>query len=250
MCVFISCETGGSNLPPWVKSHAVSQGGASQSDSQHERLGQLTPVEWKGDTAARFAARRMARRLDCPLVENRYSPQLIDVSRSPHHRELFPGLTRSWDELARDRLITEIHTPYRQSNRQQIARMLLQWPHVIHLSVRTFASVNHGFRRRADVGLGYDPRQTDEVDFCLDWIDELYEVLPMVRVRRNYPRRGTIDSITKAMRNHFAGMNYLGIELQLNRAWVARPLAVRERALDAMTKSLATITQMLQSDAA
>jgi hypothetical protein len=53
----------------------------------------------------------------------------------------------------------------------------------------------------------------------------------MLRLRRDYRRRGTTDSISKAMRGEFSA-NYLGIEVLLNRALAARPVAIRDEAID------------------
>ena len=264
MCVLISCETGGSSVPPWVvEDHfdefdqgqpCFDQGqpcfDQGQQSLEKESRGGVSLSRWLGDRAARDTARRISERLECPITENPYSPLLLDVSRSPRHRQLFSSVTRHWSQASRSRLINEVHTPYRQSVRQQVSRLLVRFPYVVHLSIRTFASVNRGVRRRADIGLGYDPQHPFEADFCLDWIDELYDAFPMLRVRRNYPHRGTVDSITKAMRCHFAGMNYLGIDVQLNQAWAARPVAIRDQVLDAAAESLGTITRMYQSEAA
>ena len=128
--------------------------------------------------------------------------------------------------------------------------MLLRSSHVVHLSVRTFDLRFRGKTRRADAGLLYDPARADEVDICLDWIDEMYDAVPMLRVRRNYPRRGTSDSITKAMRAEFADQNYIGIELLLNRAWAGRKLAVRDQVIDGICWALQAITETSQSKAA
>ena len=90
----------------------------------------------------------------------------------------------------------------------------------------------------------------DEVDFCLDWIDDLYEIAPMLRVRRNYPRRGTQDSITRAMRTEFSNQPYVGIELALNRAWASRPLKIRDEAIDGLSDSLLEIFRVPSVEAA
>jgi len=270
MCVCISCDTGGSRLPDWLSPHvgATSVSGHADRAANRDDVGGKTRDHEGADRAARFAAQRLAERLDAPLIENEFSPRLVDVGRSVGNRRLFPSQasewilsqgdgavasrTRSlsWGKADRTRLVEEIRTPYRKSIRQQISRLMIRHPFVVHLSVRTFAAKYRGGHRRTDIGLGYDPGAAHEVAFCLDWIDELYDRMPMVRVRRNYPRRGTIDSVTRAMRRHFAGMPYLGIELQLNRAWAARPVAARDRVLSGIASTLRGLTTLLQSEAA
>ncbi len=241
MSVLVSCEVGGENVPTQLIPHLVHTE-TNQPDERPDRL--------PHDAAAMYVAHRMSQRLYAPLIANEYSLALIDVTRSLHHRQLFPPLTRQWSAKNRDHLIELIHHPYRQRIRAGIGQLFRHFPYVIHLSVRSFPLREGGKLRRADVGLLYDPAVDDEVDLCLDWIDEMYEEIPMLRVRRNYPRRGTTDSITKAMRSEWAGKNYIGIEVLLNRAWVSRPLAIRDEVIDGMCDTLRTITAASHSDAA
>ena len=208
------------------------------------------PALIRGDAAGLYAARRIARRLDVTLVENNHSNALVDVTRSTRHRELFSPLARSWPEPDKHWLVDNIHTPYRNSVQNQIESMLRSAPYVLHLSVRSFELRSNGKLRRADAGLLYDPKNENEVDFSVDWVDDMYWELPMLRVRRNYPGRGTNDSLTKAMRTQFDGRPYIGVELRLNRAWVGRPLAVRDEVLDGIADSLDQLLAASQSEAA
>ena len=129
--------------------------------------------------------------------------------------------------------------------------MLAKHPYVIHLSIQTFdLRSKKGKLRRTDVGLLYDPAREDDVDFCLDWIDEMYDEAPMLKVRRNYPGRGTNDSLTKAMRAEFADAPYLGIEVWLNRSWAARDVSLRTEALQGMAWALRSTTGAVVTDAA
>tara|TARA_R110002049_G_scaffold309268_1_gene519585 strand:- start:116201 stop:117196 length:996 start_codon:yes stop_codon:yes gene_type:complete len=208
------------------------------------------PMRLPSDTAASEIAADLAKRLRAPLVENPYSHQLIDTTRSQKHRLLFPVGTRGWPDDLKQRLIDEVHQPYRKSLRETIQNMLRTHPYVVHFSIRTFEWIRNGKPRRADVGLLYDPGSNNEVDFCLDWIDEMYESAPMLKVRRNYPRRGSTESVTKSMRAEFAGQNYLGIEVLLNRAWAGRQLRIRDEAIKGMCDSLASLIRPGQTDAA
>ncbi|MGB7326924.1 MAG: N-formylglutamate amidohydrolase [Rubripirellula sp.] len=248
MCLLISCEGGGDAVPAAL----IRTDRDLRTDSpspKHDAPGRL-PDRLPGDGAALYVAKRLANGFDAPLIANRYSSQLIDVGRSLHHRELFPKLTRQWSPDDRQSLIDQIYLPYRDRIRRAIAGGLLRYSYVIHLSVRTFDLRSHGKVRRTDVGMLYDPSNNDEVDLCLDWIDELYDEAEMLKVRRNYPRRGTTDSITKAMRSEFAGTQYLGIELMLNRAWASRDVSLRDQAIDGLIWSLKTITDGVNAEAA
>ena len=238
MSVLISCEAGGEFVPDLT----CLQGPTWRPPE--------FPKWISGDRPARYAARRLAHRLSAPLIENPMSLALVDVSRSSTHRSLYSSLTRRWPEFAKRWLLDEIHTPYRQRIRSQISQQLMRSGYLIHISIRSFDPRAEGKMRRADAGLLYDPARQDEVDLCLDWIDEMYDELPMLRVRRNYPRRGTTDSMTKRMRREFREHDYVGVELQLNRAWAGRSVAVRDEVLDGMADCLAEITQACQIEAA
>ena len=262
MTVLISCEVGGTRIPTDWSVDSLTGAGISDSivppeaDAEADgRPGNIAIDSQPNDSqpndgAAIEVARRWSDSLSAPLITNPYSSGLIDVSRSLHHRLLFPSTTRCWPLEKRQRLIEQIHRPYRERIRATIADQLKKSPYVVHLSIRSFAARHQGKHRRADVGLLYDPSRPMEVDFCLDWIDEMYDWIPMLRVRRNYPRRGTTDSITKSMRTEFVNQPYLGIEVLLNRAWIARPLAVRDQVIDQMCDCLHEVTADTRSDAA
>lgn len=238
MSVLISCEVGGNRIPAEIAAMARATGDA------------LPKQTACGDETAKYLAERMSSRLYAPLIANEDSSQLIDVTHSLHHRQLFPKRTRGWTAENRQWLIDQIHTPYRERVREGIRQMFRHFPYVIHLSIRSFPLKQGGKIRRADAGLLYDPGQDDEVDLCLDWIDEMYELIPMLRVRRNYPRRGTTDSLTKSMRSEFADRNYLGIEVLVNQAWCGRVSPIREEVIDGMCDTLKTLTTQAKSDAA
>lgn len=245
MCILVSCEHGGTRVPGWVwpaLGHAANK--------------PRRPV----DAAARFTSVALAERLGdfagdqrC-LVENEYAPWLIDVTRNAAHPKLFSPVTRRLPRTVRQRLIREVHEEYRRELRQRLSQMLVRYGIVVHLAVTTFpwrsGAVNGREPWRADVGLGYDPRSTTELAIGIDWMGELFDRSPMLRVRRNYPWRGRRDCVTRAMRDHFAGMRYYGIELQLNRSWAARPLGVRDRVLDVLGESLRSTLEPLQAPVA
>ncbi|QDV63127.1 N-formylglutamate amidohydrolase [Crateriforma conspicua] len=238
MSVLISCETGGDRVlipEPW------------NDDPQWRQLGDSVA---SGDAHAWYAAASLSRLLHVPLLSSPHSPDWIDVSVSQHHRRLFSPQSKRLPAAARQRLIDLAFVPYRQQVAQRIESMLRTGRPCIHLSIRTFESRLGDQIRRGDVGLGYDTGQPAEVHFCLDWIDDLYESMPNVRVRRNYPRRGSNDSLTKAMRAKYASRGYLGIEVQLNRAWVARPVKIRDEVLAGLAESLEYMLQSLPSEAA
>lgn len=269
MSVLISCEVGGQSVPSqWPALRITNDRANSDRVTRSKRSNQSgrpakRPSSAKApigpDTTAKYVAERMADYLRAPLISNDCASELVDVRRSLHHRQLFSKTTRNWSAGDRQQLIDTIYTPYRNRLRTNLGRMLSRSQYVIHLSVESFplkpspliSTTGKGKNiRRADMGLLYDPAEADEVNLCLDWIDEMYDEIEMLRVRRNYPQRGTRDSITKAMRSEFAGQNYIGIEMMVNQAWAGREIAIRDEVIDRICWTLETVLEIPQSKAA
>lgn len=239
MSLLVTCDTGGWKTPTRLR-HRLADGLPEvKSARSHE-----DPLAGQGiDRAAYLAARKFALFSGCDLIANEFRSDLIDVGRSLHHQSLFRATVRDLPPETKTAIVDDIYHPYRRQVEQRIVELLKSWSYVVHLSVRTYdAKTTDGKWRRGDVGLLYDPGRADEVDWCLDLIDELYEALPNLKVRRNHPRRGTNDSLTKAMRSAFSPEVYLGIEITLNRAWVARPVLRRESVLDGIGKAIGNLT--------
>ena len=254
MSVLITCEVGGDAVPTQLVSPKLRSSINMEAPEGKRKLhaGRLPP-RLGYDEAARHVVNRMCSNIQATLVSNKYSMDLVDVSRSMRHQQLFPLKTRKWSKTDKQTLLDTIYHPYRTEVRDTIQQMLRRSDQVVHLSLRTFPLRSIGKKRspgkkrsagkvrRADMGLLYDPACVDELELCVDWIDEMWDEVPMLRVRRNYPRRGTVDSITKAMRTEFTGQNYLGIELLLNQAWAGRKVAVRDEVIDGICWTLQTI---------
>jgi len=250
MSLLITCDTGGWKTPPRLRSRLEDTDLASAGwmIAGSVGIGVSDAVAAGGvrtsiDRESNFAARRLAHRSGGIAICNEYRADLIDVGRSPHHRDLFSPAVRSLPVSTREAIVEEIYTPYRAAVERQVLSLLTSWSYVVHLSVRTFeAKTVAGSWRRGDVGLLYDPSRRDEVDWCLDLVEELYAVAPDLKVRRNHPGRGTNDSLTKTMRGQFSPNVYLGIEIVLNRAWMARPLIRRDLMLDRIGDAIGSLT--------
>jgi predicted N-formylglutamate amidohydrolase len=290
MSLLITCEVGGETIPEWlprainVESPAPASGVSShgqsfatgdriagdglflatdglvtqatkpltatfdqRADQRHDRWSRLFA---RTDRAGKYAAERMSARLGAPLIVNEHPIDLIDVTRPLHHRQLFSKLTRTLAPNDRDKLIAEVYETYLQRVRATIDSMIRKNGFLIHLAVSSFNLKARGKIRRTDVGLLYDPSRDDERDLCLDWIDEMWERAPMLRVRRNYPRRGTTAGLTRSFRREFAAEEYQGMEVWLNRAWARRNVAMRDEALDGIADSLRVILETETNDTA
>lgn len=235
MTILISCETAGAKLPAML---------SGQFDLIPESSD--APV----DAIGAEIAGELAEYLHAPLLLYPYRCDLIDVTRSLKHRGLIGNAWRNQPQSVIKHLIESVYPDYHDQVAAAIERKLQQYHFVVHLSVRSFAPKWNAKFRRADVGLLYDPGRRDESDLCVDWINELYFSYPNLRVRRNYPRRGTVNGITRAMRERFPAAHYLGIEVWLNRAWTAHRVRLRDEAVRQFADAFCETIGLAQSEAA
>ena len=185
---------------------------------------------------------KIASSLDASSFYHRHPLEMVDVTKELNQRRLFGGPFTRLQKSAQNRLLEEVHQSYFEDLSSVIESKLKSDGFVIHFSVRTFPLKSKGTVRRTDVGFLYDPSRQDEVDLCSDLADDMWYRAPMLKVRRNYPRRGSEVGMTRRLRNRFSGSDYLGIELWLNRAWTGRAVSLREEALRAMIQSMASVT--------
>lgn len=143
---------------------------------------------------------------------------LIDLNRSLHHPALFSEFCDPLGDEQRRALVTRYHEPFRQRVRRQIEVQLSRGHAVLHLSVHSFTPVLNGQVRSTDLGLLYDPGRDQEATRCARWCRRLSSTVRGLRVRRNYPYRGTADGHTTALRRLFRSELYAGIELELNQS--------------------------------
>ncbi|MEL7265762.1 MAG: hypothetical protein AAFP69_13265, partial [Planctomycetota bacterium] len=191
------------------------------------------------DPGAASAARHFAGMLSAPLMLSNVSTQFIDVSRSRGHSRRIGPIAKKLEASLREKLLHQHYDQYRQRLLDAVRFCIRDAGYVIHLSVRTFAAKRKdGSPRRTDVGLLYDPSREEERELSIDLVDELWYELPMLRVRRNYPSRGTIDSIHRYLRDQFADDEYIGIAMHLNRNWLNRNLPISETVLTRFAKTI------------
>jgi len=168
------------------------------------------------DPGAIDIAHAVARDAHTGVIAAPVSRLLVEVNRSPDHAQLFSEFTSGLDEAAQRRLVRLFYEPHRNAVRTAIRKALKTHERVIHLGVHTFVPVLKGVRRRADVGLLYDPSRLLETMACDLLREHLMHLAPGLRVRRNYPYRGWSDGLTTTLRTEFPPSRYLGIELEVN----------------------------------
>lgn len=205
MTFIFTCEHGGNHIPRQY----------AQLFRGHERLLQ-GHRGW--DQGALQLARACARDCNAPLYFSEVSRLLIDLNRSPHHRALYSTPVRGLDAAAKQNIHDKYYLPYRQ--RVEAAILRSRRRPLLHLSFHSFTPELDGEIRHTDIGLLYDPARALEKEFCLLLKAALQASFPQLRIRRNYPYRGTADGFTTYLRTRFPARAYAGIELEINQGLV------------------------------
>lgn len=188
------------------------------------------------DAGALAVAERLADGLRAPLHAATVSRLVVDLNRSPGHPRLFSEATRGLDERERSRLLRLYYLPYRRAVEAAARARTARGCRVVHISLHSFTPVLRGEVRRADIGLLYDPGRAREVRFCASLSARLAELLPRLRIRRNYPYRGVSDGLVAFLRRRFDPSAYAGVELEINQrivrsrgdAWTRLPPALAQ----------------------
>lgn len=204
----LSCEHGGNRVPAALREHFA--GAAAVLDSHRGYDAGALPV-----------ARRLARRFDAPLCAATLTRLVVDLNRHAGHPAVISRWLDALDEDARAGLLARWHAPHRERVRACVAEALRLHGRVLHVAVHSFTPVLDGHVRNAEIGLLYDPARGFEAAIARRW--QVLLRRPELRVRANYPYRGTSDGLTKWLRTQFAATRYAGIELELNQGMLARP---------------------------
>lgn len=207
--IVISCEHGGNRIPPRYRS--MFRGRRTLLDSHRGY-----------DAGALELALQFAAVFRCPLIYSTTSRLVVDLNRSPRHPQLFSRISAALPEEERRAILWTHYHPYRKRLEEHIRRVVRAGRRVVHLSCHSFTPCRNGEKRQAALGLLYDPSRAGERALCGRWRRCLLAADPGLRVRRNYPYRGTADGMTAHLRRSFAAHSYLGIELEVNQKYPRR----------------------------
>ena len=203
MRLLITCEHGGNKIPAQYRPLFARMRGALQSHRGY-------------DPGALALARDFAKAFDAELVYSTTSRLLVELNRSPHHKQLFSEATRELPAPERERLLQRYYWPYRQWVEAQVAAAVDGGDNVIHVSSHSFTPQLDGEVRRADIGLLYDPSRRSERDLCRSWQRAIRQTGESLVVRLNYPYRGSADGLTTHLRGLHPGGRYTGVEIEVN----------------------------------
>lgn len=226
-----TCEHGGKSIPKEFASLFV---GKARLLASHRG--------W--DPGALQIARSLARSMQAPLVAGTTSRLLVDLNRSPGNPHIFSGPTAKLPRPQRDAILASYHAPHWNRVTECIKSHSAS---TIHIAVHSFASTLNGKVRPFAIGLLYDSKRKSEARFATAWQRALQDRLSRNQVRRNAPYRGDSDGLTTALRKHWTGHFYLGIELELNQDRIATPAARRALSIILTESLLSAVRQCYSS---
>lgn len=210
----VSCEHAGNRVPPRYR--ALFRGAAAELKSHRG---------W--DPGALDLARAIAFACNAPLLANTTSRLVVECNRSLGHPQLFSAFTRDLDPAEQFRLLAMFYHPHRRAVEVSLRRAMRR-RRAVHMGVHTFTPVLNGKRRRADIGLLFDPKRRFEGEVVEALLRELRARAPRLQVRRNYPYRGWTDGLTTTLRGRFPAASYAGIELEVNQALLRNPVGWKQ----------------------
>lgn len=146
----------------------------------------------------------------------KWSRLFIDLNRSITHRHLFSAVSKLFSAEEKHRIIAEYYQPYRANLINSIQIANAKKIPVRHLSLHSFTPTLDGHKRNCDIGLLYDPRRSEEKNFCKKFKIAMQLINPALTIRMNYPYLGIADGCTSFMRKKFPKSLYAGIELEMN----------------------------------
>ena len=206
MTLLITCEHGGNKIP-----------------AQYRPLFRKHRAELEShrgyDPGALALARELAKAFDAELVYSTTSRLLVELNRSPHHRQVWSEVTGALPAEERERLMRRYYRPYRDWVEAQVDAAVKAGRRVVHFSSHSFTPRLNGEVRRADVGLLYDPKRAAERALASLWQRTIRAADPKLVVRKNYPYRGDADGLTTHLRRLHRDPQYAGIEIEVNQKY-------------------------------
>ncbi|MCX7117006.1 MAG: N-formylglutamate amidohydrolase [Legionellales bacterium] len=195
------------------------------------------------DFGALEIATHLSQTFHCDSTIASVTRLLIDCNRSLTHPNCFSELTRELGAKDKQTVIDRYYRPYRNQAETLIKNHIEQGQQVLHISCHSFTPIFNGITRNASIGLLYDPRRHGEKEVARQW-HGLLDLQTDLRVRMNYPYRGTSDGFTSSLRRQYGEKDYLGIELEVNQTLV-KDKTTLNTLTQALSISLGELLQLL-----
>ena len=152
--------------------------------------------------------------------EGKFSRLFVDLNRTITNKSAFSDYLR--DNAKAKAQATAYWTEYRTAIEKFVetalkskTRAAKSAPSVVHLGIHSFTPVLNGKIRNTDIGILCDPARPQERAYANVIKAEIMRLYPAMKVRFNYPYKGTTDGLTTTLRKKF-GPRYVGIEIEIN----------------------------------
>jgi predicted N-formylglutamate amidohydrolase len=172
------------------------------------------------DHGALEVARALGRKLGVEPFTATTTRLVVDLNRSPHHKNVFSEYTRTLSRGQRAAVMTAHYWPYRNAVQGYVDRAVAAGESVLHVAAHSFTPVLRGEVRNCDIAFLYDSTRRGELRFVDAWSAALRAAAPELTQRRNYPYRGTSDALVTHLRRRHGDARYAGVELEVNQKHV------------------------------
>lgn len=151
--------------------------------------------------------------------EGKFSRLFVDLNRTITNKSAFSEYyeaLESRDKAAAEKARAQA-TAYWKEYRERVEKFVAsnKSTEIVHLGIHSFTPVLNGKVRNTDIGILYDPARPQERAYANVIKDEIKRLYPAMKVRFNYPYKGSSDGLTTTLRKKF-GQRYVGIEIEIN----------------------------------
>ena len=156
--------------------------------------------------------------------EGKFSRLFVDLNRTITNKSAFSDYLR--DNENAKAAATAYWKEYRENVEKFVAKNIgaskkgaknngKEGADIVHLGIHSFTPALNGKVRNADIGILYDPTRPQERAYANVIRDEIKRLYPHMKVRFNYPYKGSSDGLTTSLRKKY-GPRYVGIEIEIN----------------------------------
>ena len=151
--------------------------------------------------------------------EGKFSRLFVDLNRTITNKSAFSEYYESLeasDKTAAEKAKAQA-TTYWNEYRAAIEKFVKTnaKKEIIHLGIHSFTPELNGKVRNTDIGILYDPSRPKECELAQVIKAEIKRLHPEMKVRFNYPYKGTSDGLTTTLRKKI-GPRYAGLEIEIN----------------------------------
>ncbi|MBR2271538.1 MAG: N-formylglutamate amidohydrolase [Fibrobacter sp.] len=148
--------------------------------------------------------------------EGKYSRLFVDLNRTITNKSAFSEYYEQLNKATASKVKAQA-TAYWSEYRAAIEKFVKANAknEIVHLGIHSFTPELNGKVRNTDIGILYDPSRPKECELAKVIKAEIKRLHPEMKVRFNYPYKGTSDGLTTTLRKKI-GPRYAGLEIEIN----------------------------------